>query len=99
MNSIKSPDMHLASTDACILPHPLLKVIAYSTAGVYVALFAAWAVGLILDTQLVVLLVLYSIFAGLLSVRHISILRKPGKILLLGVAYAIAATLLHQTVF
>ncbi len=85
--------------DECILPNPLLKVIAYSTAGVYVGLFAAWAAGLLLETQLVVLLILYSIFAGLLSVRHISILRKPGKVLMLGVVYAIAATLLHQTIF
>jgi len=99
MNHIKNPSLQLASADDCILPNPLLKVIAYSTAGVYVALFAAWATGLILETQLVVLLVLYSIFAGLLSVRHISILRKPGKILLLGVVYAITATLLHQTIF
>jgi len=86
-------------SDECILPNPLLKVIAYSTAGVYVGLFAAWAAGLLLETQLVVLLILYSIFAGLLSVRHISILRKPGKVLVLGVFYAIGATLLHQTIF
>ena len=85
--------------DECILPNPLLRVIAYSTAGVYLGLFAAWAVGLLPETQMVVLLILYSIFAGLLTVRHISILRKPGKVLMLGVIYAIGATLLHQTMF
>ncbi len=96
---MRASTIQFDSHDECILPNPLLKIIVYSTAGVYVGLFAAWAAGLLLETQLVVLLILYSIFAGLLAVRHISILRKPGKILMLGVVYAIAATLLHQTIF
>ncbi|HHJ12058.1 MAG TPA: hypothetical protein ENK00_02655 [Chromatiales bacterium] len=96
---MNAPTLQFDTSDECILPNPLLRLIAYSTAGVYVGLFAAWAAGLLLETQLVVLLILYSIFAGLLSVRHISILRKPGKVLMLGVVYAIVATLLHQTIF
>jgi hypothetical protein len=77
----------------------MLKLIAYSTGGVYLTLIVAWAVGLLLPTQVVVTFIIYTLFAGLLTVRHISILRKPAKVLLLGVAYAVLVTFLQSEIF
>jgi hypothetical protein len=86
-------------TDQCIIPDPVQKLIAYSTAGVYIGLLLAWAVDLLPPTQLVVSFIIYTLFAGLLTVRRISIVKKPAKILLLGVAYAIAIALLQSKIF
>lgn len=86
-------------TDQCIIPHPLLKLVAYSTGGVYAALLLGWAMGLLLPAQVVVSFIIYTLFAGLLSVRHISILKKPAKVLLLGVAYAIVIAILQSQIF
>jgi hypothetical protein len=77
----------------------MLKLIAYSTGGVYLTLLIAWAIGLLLPTQVVVTFIIYTLFAGLLTVRHISILRKPSKVLLLGVAYAVLVTILQSEIF
>lgn len=85
--------------DQCIIPDPMLKLIAYSTGGVYATLLIAWALGLLLPTQVVVTFIIYTLFAGLLTVRHISILRKPAKVLLLGVVYAVLVTILQIEIF
>jgi hypothetical protein len=83
----------------CIIPNPLLKLISISTAGVYIILLSAWAMGILLPEQAVILLILYSVFAGLLTVRNLSILKKPAKILALGIVYASVTTVLHMQVF
>jgi hypothetical protein len=85
--------------DQCIIPSPLLKFVALSTAGVYIFLLSAWIFGLLLPEHVVVLFILYTIFAGLLTVRHISILKKPAKVLFLGVAYAGVTSILHSQFF
>jgi hypothetical protein len=87
------------TNDQCIIPNPLLKFIALSTIGVYAFLLGVWVLGFLLPTQVVVLFILYTIFAGLLTVRHISILKKPAKVLLLGVAYAGVTSILHSQFF
>ena len=83
----------------CIIPNPLLKLITLSTSGVYLILISAWMVDILLPEQAVILLILYSLFAGLLTIRNLSILRKPAKILALGVVYAGITTVLHMNVF
>ncbi len=85
--------------EECIIPNPLLKLITISTVGVYVVLLSAWAINILLPEQAVILLILYSVFAGLLTVRHLSILKKPAKVLALGVIYAGVTTVLHMQVF
>ena len=87
------------ASEECIIPSKVLSFAAFSTAGVYVFLLAAWLLGFLLPEQVVVLFILYTIFAGLLTVRHISILKKPAKVLLLGVAYAGMTTVLHSQFF
>jgi hypothetical protein len=85
--------------EQCIIPDSILKFVAASTAGVYVFLLTAWIMGILLPEQVVVLFIIYTIFAGLLTVRHISILKKPAKVLLLGVAYAGVTSILHSQFF
>lgn len=85
--------------EQCIIPDPILKLVAASTAGVYIFLLAAWIMGILLPEHVVVLFILYTIFAGLLTVRHISILKKPAKVLLFGVAYAGVTSVLHSQFF
>jgi hypothetical protein len=85
--------------EECIIPNPLLKLITISTVGVYIILLSAWAINILLPEQTVILLILYSVFAGLLAVRNLSILKKPAKVLALGVVYAGITTLLHMKVF
>ena len=85
--------------EQCIIPDPILKFVAASTDGVYLFLLAAWVMGILLPEHVVVLFILYTIFAGLLTVRHISILKKPAKVLLFGVAYAGVTSVLHSQFF
>jgi hypothetical protein len=86
-------------TDQCIIPDPVRKLVAYSTAGVYIGLLLSWAIDLLPPTQLVVSFIIYTLFAGLLTVRRISIVKKPAKVLLLGVVYAISIAILQSKIF